>query len=208
MLAAKNPSVAEAPKTDYQQKQNEQAISLPFESFIGSEELKQYFDTDEGAKVTAMANTLQPIGIGVQKASLNNSPTAVGRGMGNESGMGMPQAGGTYKQLPQLIDPFTQEVISTEYLEDDKGEIVLENGKTITVEHDYWFRVKMKIALKPKTTETRNRIKSKQRLTSPPIKQERTLIYGIHKKIFNLRNLYNCHSCINRHLSLEHNDIR
>ena len=51
-------------------------------------------------------------------------------------------------QLPLLIDPFTQEVVSIEYKENDEGDIILENGEPVTIKNDYWFRLKMKITLK------------------------------------------------------------
>ncbi|MCG8337277.1 MAG: hypothetical protein MJE63_22480, partial [Proteobacteria bacterium] len=122
---------------------------------------KLYFDTNEGSYVSGVGSLGQPIGIGVTKPVEERSG---GVGMGNfEGGMGMPGGmgiggGNRSNQLPILIDPFTQEVISIEYKEDEDGEIILEDGEPITIKHDYWFRLKMKIAIKPtdsnSTTET------------------------------------------------------
>ncbi len=148
ILEEKNKSDIAIPSSEYQVAQSTESAALPFESFIGSQELKMYFDTDEGAQISGNRNTNQPSGIGIVKPS--DKPTAnAGLGMRDfRGGIGAGAGGGTNQQLPQLVDPFTQEVISTEYKEDLNKEIVLENGKPITVDHDYWFRVKLKIALK------------------------------------------------------------
>ncbi|MBN2063206.1 MAG: type IV pilus assembly protein PilM [Sedimentisphaerales bacterium] len=142
-LEAKNATVDIAPADEYQKQQNELALNLPFESFIGSKDLKSYFDTDEGAHVSGNSNTTQPLGIGIPKPGFSNTGAMAG---GMRGGFDMTTTNN--EQLPQMIDPFTQEVISTEYKENNNGSIVLEGGKPITVNHDYWFRVKMKIALK------------------------------------------------------------
>ncbi len=146
MLEAKNSSTVAIPENEYQARQNQLYSGLPFESFIGSQELKNYFDTDEGAQISGNPNSNQPSGIGILKQS-----ETVRSNVGDPRAMAGGLMTGSNQQLPQLLDPFTQEVISTEYKENNRKEIILENGKPITVDHDYWFRIKLKVALK--TTE-------------------------------------------------------
>ncbi len=152
LMEEKSFKINDAPQNDYQKNQNEYASNLMFESYIGQNELKLYFDTNEGSYVSGIGNMGQPVGIGVMKIKEDQTGSAA-LGMGNigYEGAGMVMGGvgnRTNNQLPLLIDPFTQEVVSIEYKENDEGDIVLENGEPVTIKNDYWFRLKMKIALK------------------------------------------------------------
>ena len=144
-----------APENEYQKQQNEYASNLMFQSYIGSGELKLDFDTNEGSYVSGVSSMGQPVGIGVSKPDQNAGRNSIGMGgTGPEGGRTMAGAGignRANSQLPLLIDPYTQEVISIEYKENEEGDIVLENGEPVTVKHDYWFRLKMKIAIKNET---------------------------------------------------------
>ena len=131
------------------------AQQLPFETFVdpSAENIKDYFDASQGNWIEggATSGAAQPEGLGVIKKQEQADRESVN--LRRTSGARRPadSAASAKRSTIEavLIDPFTHEPISVTYARNLQGEIKTDPlGEGIRENHDYWFRVLLKIRLK------------------------------------------------------------
>jgi len=143
-------NLIEVPDNPRQKAQSEAAGKLPFETYIGPGDRMLYFDTAESGWVRGNPDALQPPFLGVLKQAEAIMGAAAGTdrlASATSASLGMRN---NLPDLPVLLDPFTGEVISETYVIDPgTGQEKLDpQGRPIIVQHDYWFRIRLKIKLK------------------------------------------------------------
>lgn len=155
------------------------AYNLPFVTYVApdAENITDYFDQTQSDWISGAIPANQPQGIGILQveeepdkerrptaaapARASNDPMAdylrmMGMGAGAARTGGAARAGGAGDgKLPVYVDPFTLEPISNTYKRNEAGEIAYDPaGNPIIENHDYWFRLKLKVKLKETDADT------------------------------------------------------